>query len=63
MDHTWDDVLKAETAHEKAAIFQKRLVDKYEEIFPEKILKIMDFTEIKENGQKKEKNISQGKKK
>ena len=40
MDLTWDDVLKEETAHEKAAIFQKSLVDKYEEIFPEKILKI-----------------------
>ena len=40
IDETWDQVYSAESAHEKARIFQKILVDKLYEIFPEKIRKI-----------------------
>ena len=39
MDQTWENVFKVETADEKGAIFQKILVEKYEEIFPEKNIK------------------------
>ena len=36
-DETWNKVFDAPTASEKAAIFQKTLVDKVDEIFPEKV--------------------------
>ena len=36
IDQTWDQVYNAESAHQKAATFQKLLVDKIDEIFPEK---------------------------
>ena len=40
MEETFENVYKAETAHEKAAIFQEMLMTKFESIFPEKIRKI-----------------------
>ena len=40
MDQTWDQVYQAESAHTKAEIFQKMLVHKYDEIFPQKIRNI-----------------------
>ena len=40
MDQTWEQVFNVESAHEKAQIFQKILVDKLDEIFPEKIRKV-----------------------
>ena len=40
MHQNWSSVYKAESGHEKAAIFQKLLVDKLNEIFPEKERKI-----------------------
>ena len=40
MDETWGKVFEAETAHQKASIFQEMLVKKFEEIFPEKTRKI-----------------------
>ena len=36
MDKTWEEVTEAETAHEKASTFQKVLLEKLYEIFPEK---------------------------
>ena len=40
IDQTWEQVYEAVTAHEKADVFQKMLVSKMDEIFPEKIRKI-----------------------
>jgi hypothetical protein len=40
MDETFENVYKAETAHDKAAFFQEMLMTKFESIFPEKIRKI-----------------------
>ena len=48
-------MFEAETAHEKADIFQKMLLEKMNEIFPEKTRKLitaLDLLQIKENGQK-----------
>ena len=39
IDQTWEEVLEAETAHDKASILQKLLLGKLDEIFPEKIRK------------------------
>ena len=36
MDEKWEDVYEAETAHVKAELFQKKLVEKFESLFPEK---------------------------
>ena len=40
IDQTWDEVYTAESSHLKAEVFQKLLVDKLDEIFPEKTRKI-----------------------
>ena len=40
MEETWDTVYKAESSHEKAAIFQDMLMTKFNMFFPEKIRKI-----------------------
>ena len=40
IDQTWDQVYDAKSAHLKAELFQKILVDKLNEIFPEKIRKV-----------------------
>jgi hypothetical protein len=40
IDQRWEQVYEAVTAHEKADVFQKMLVSKMDEIFPEKIRKI-----------------------
>ena len=40
IDQTWDQVYQAESAHQKAEIFQNILVQKLDEIFPEKIRKV-----------------------
>ena len=40
IDPTWDQVYSAESVHLKAEIFQKLLVDKLDEIFPEKVRKV-----------------------
>ena len=36
MDENWKEVFEAESSHEKAAIFQNILIQKFESIFPEK---------------------------
>ena len=40
IDETWEAVYKAESAHEKAKLFQNLLIQKMDEFFPEKIKKI-----------------------
>ena len=40
IDEQWEQVYAAETAHQKADIFHKMLIDKLDEIFPEKTRKI-----------------------
>ena len=40
IDQTWNNVYEAESAHAKAEIFQKCLLEQYENIFPEKTRKI-----------------------
>ena len=40
IEQTWKKVFEAETAHEKADIFQKMLLEKMNEIFPEKTRKL-----------------------
>ena len=40
MDESWKDVYSAESAHQKAEIFQQMLLDKFQAIFPEKTRKI-----------------------
>ena len=40
IDQTWETVYTAESAHEKAELFHKLLVEKLEEIFPEKTRRI-----------------------
>ena len=40
IDQSWEEVTKAVTAHEKASVFQKMLLDVLDEFFPEKLLKI-----------------------
>ena len=40
IDQSWDQVYQVESAHQKAETFQKILVDKLNEIFPEKLRKI-----------------------
>ena len=40
IDQSWKEVYQAETAHEKAKIFQNILLKVLDEIFPEKIRKI-----------------------
>ena len=40
IDQTWNEVYTAESSHLKAEVFQKLLVDKLDEIFPEKTRKI-----------------------
>ena len=37
MEETFENVYKAETAHEKAAIFQEMLMTKFESIFQKKL--------------------------
>ena len=36
MEQTWSEIYAAESAHEKAEILQKLLIDKLDEIFPQK---------------------------
>ena len=40
LDKKWDEVTEAETSHEKASSFQKTLLEKLDEFFPEKVRKI-----------------------
>ena len=40
VDQSWEEVYQAESAHDKAAVFQKRLLEALDVIFPEKIRKI-----------------------
>ena len=40
MNQTWESIFKAESAHEKAALFQKVLVEQFELFFPMKTKKI-----------------------
>ena len=40
IDQSWSEVYQAESSHKKAEIFQKMLVLKVDEIFPEKVRKI-----------------------
>ena len=40
IDESWETVYKAESAHQKAKLFQNLLVQKMDEFFPEKIKKI-----------------------
>ena len=40
IDQTWEEVYSAESAHEKASIFQKMLIAKLDEFFPEREMKI-----------------------
>ena len=40
VDQSWEEVFQAESAHDKAAVFQKRLLKALDVIFPEKIRKI-----------------------
>ena len=40
MDESWHKVYGAETAHEKAKVFQDIIVEKLNEIFPEKVKKV-----------------------
>ena len=40
MDQNWEQVYKAESAHDKAAIFQQLLLQALEEFFPQKIWKV-----------------------
>ena len=40
MDQNWDQIYQAESAHTKAEVFQNMLLNKVEEVFPEKIRKI-----------------------
>ena len=40
MKKTWEDVYSLESAHEKAELFQNILLQKLDEIFPEKMSKI-----------------------
>ena len=40
IDKDWDDVYKAESAHDNAAMFQKMLLEYLDNIFPEKTRKI-----------------------
>ena len=40
MDQNWEQVYKAESAHDKAAIFQQLLLQALEEFFPQKIRKV-----------------------
>ena len=39
-DKCWDEIYNEDSAHKKAEVFQNILVDKMNEIFPEKIIKI-----------------------
>ena len=45
MEESWENVFSTESAHQKAAIFQNMLMQKFEEIFPEKIRKISSVDE------------------
>ena len=40
INQTWESVYQAETAHDKARIFQSLMINTLDEIFPEKIRKI-----------------------
>jgi hypothetical protein len=40
IEQTWEEVFKAETAHDKAKIFQSKLLNILDEIFPEKTRRI-----------------------
>ena len=40
IDESWGQVFEAESAHDKAKIFQTLLMSKLDEIFPEKVRKI-----------------------
>ena len=40
VDQPWDEVYQAESAHDKASVFQKMLLEALDDIFPEKIRKI-----------------------
>ena len=40
IDQSWDEVYEAESAHEKAAVFQRMLLKALNDIFPEKVRKI-----------------------
>ena len=40
IDQTWEEVYSAESAHEKASIFQKMLIAKLDEFFPEREMRI-----------------------
>ena len=41
MEESWDKVYNAESAHTKAEIFQQTLLDKVDEIFPEKLERLV----------------------
>ena len=40
VDQSWDDVYQAESAHEKAALFQETLLKALDDFFPDKVRKI-----------------------
>jgi hypothetical protein len=40
IDKTWEEIYNLESAHDKAELFQKTLLQKLDEIFPEKVRKI-----------------------
>ena len=40
IDKTWEEIYNLESAHDKAELFQKTLLQKLDEIFPEKLRKI-----------------------
>ena len=42
IDQTWDQAYNAQSAHEKAEIFQKLFIEQLNEVFPEKLRKISD---------------------
>ena len=41
-EQTWSEVYQCESAHSKAEIFQRMLVEKLDEVFPEKIRVMRD---------------------
>ena len=40
LDQNWEEVYKAESAHDKASLFQAKLMEALNNIFPEKIMKV-----------------------
>ena len=43
VDQNWEEIFKAETAHEKAELFQNIIIKVFDEIFPEKTRKISNY--------------------